>query len=153
MDSYLGETVRKMRNALDEAVSVGRGLWLLDEIEGVFPRRRGDGGAAQERAATVAAALTELDNLPATMMVAATTNSDELLDPAVNARFSVMRFPPWAELTGEEREAFCLSHGDRPLASGRYHSYAEAVSEARRNRVAAIISHAKITRSELEMVE
>jgi hypothetical protein len=79
-------------------------------------------------------------------MLVATTNEIDILDKAMLARFQVVQFPRWEELTDGERRSFAKSHGheDAHVAG----SYAEVVQRARAVRVQRIISEAKAARGE-----
>jgi hypothetical protein len=122
-----------------EPVIVGSGLWLIDEIEGATPYRRGGSGGEQERSSAVATILTELDNLPPSVILAATSNTAELIDKAVLGRFRVVEFPSWEALPAGERMAFAKSHG---WTSAGGASYADVVKAARHERVRDLIGEA-----------
>lgn len=135
--SHLGESSKAITAAMQEAFGAPRALWLIDEIDAIGQKRTGGQPAAQEQALAMGSLLTELEQLPPSMMVAATSNTVKLLDPALVARFEVVSFPEWAKLTESERASFAASHGhDLAAAAG---SYAEAVRDSRRARVARII--------------
>lgn len=141
--SFLGEASRKIEEAFSEARLVADNtLWTIDEIDAVSYRRVGDSAAGQERASGVATFLTEIESLPPGVMLAATSNVDELIDPAVLARFTVVRFPKWVDLSCEERDAFGDSHGSFS-AGPDSRSYSEVVQKARQERVARVIETAK----------
>ncbi len=143
---HLGESSRYMTEALREAstpLDMGT-LWVMDELDGVAQRRLGDSAAGQELAASVAVLLTELENLPAWTMLAATSNVTGLIDPAVLARFTVVEFPKWAELNDSDRFSFVASHG-AAWGGSAANSYSEAVQRARQSRVARIIEKAKVS--------
>jgi AAA+ superfamily predicted ATPase len=136
---YVGDAANKLHAALDEARMSGPALWLIDEIDGVAMHRcRGD-GAAQERAHAVAAMLAEIESLPPGFMLAATSNTRDLIDDAVLARFSVVEFPKWTDLPNYDKQAFAVSHGS-PNAFAK--SYAECVQYCRKARVAKILESA-----------
>ncbi len=142
--SHLGESSQHMTEALREAstpLDMGT-LWVMDELDGVAQRRLGDSAAGQELAASVAVLLTEIENLPAWTMLAATSNVTGLIDPAVLARFTVVEFPKWAELTIDDKRTFVESHGTA-WGAGLANSYSDAVQRARQSRVARIIAKAK----------
>lgn len=138
--SFLGDCAKKIEEAFMEPVIVGSGLWLIDEIEGATPYRRGGSGGEQERTSAVATILTELDNLPTGVLLAATSNTADLIDKAVLGRFRVVEFPSWEKLGDDERMAFAKSHGCRVNPFGE--SYADVVKAARSERVRALIGAA-----------
>lgn len=142
VDSHLGESAKKMQSALKEATACPPAIWLIDEIDGVAFRRKGDSGAEQERAHAVGALLTELDTLPAGFPLVATTNLVESVDPAVIGRFTAVEFPAWDDLGDLGRDAFAASHGADNAAAGA-RSYADVVKLAREQRVARILASQK----------
>lgn len=137
--SFMGESTKLMKAAFEEArvFSDKPRLWLVDEIDGVAQKRLGGQAAEQERASAVSSLLTEVESLPPWVMLAATSNTSELIDPAVLSRFTVVGFPKWAELAVAERWAFADSHGNRVFGG---ESYSEVVQKARTQRVAEIIA-------------
>lgn len=136
----MGDTARKMHDALLETCLGERALWVIDELDGVAMPRGGDDAAAKERTHAVATLLAELEQLPPGLPLVATSNIAENIDPAVRARFVVVRWPAWSELPAGERDAFACSHGLDVAAGAELGSYAEAVQRARRARVARIIA-------------
>jgi MoxR-like ATPase len=134
--SMMGETSGRIRSAFAEIRDAPRALWLVDEIDGVAMRRTGEQGAAQERSLSVTTLLTEIEALPPDVALAATSNVDPMIDPAILSRFTLVRFPPWGALTEVERASFVLSHGGVTTKAG---SYAEAVQSARAARVRALV--------------
>jgi len=140
--SHLGETAKAMNTALSELRSSPDGFWIIDEIDGIAPKRGNtDSGASQERAHAVGALLSELESLPPTIPLVATSNLLKTMDAAVLGRFNVVEFPKWADLKEHDRLAFATSHGC-PMAAGAS-SYAEAVKQARAHRVEAILGKPK----------
>lgn len=147
--SMMGETSRHLQAAFDEIEreAFAPAVYLIDEIDGIALRRRGDTGADAERTTTIASLLALLEQLPPGTMLAATSNVGGLLDPAVAARFRTVEYPRWDELSPEDRTSFGLSHGLSEDAAGywaqRAGSYAEVVDRARHLRVSRIIEAAR----------
>ncbi len=140
--SHLGESARFMREALGEIKTVGGAMWIVDEIDGVAPRRlSANDSAAQDRAHAVGSLLSELEAIPPTTPLVATTNLVKTIDDAVLGRFAVVHFPRWSDLAPADRMAFAESHGFEPAGAGD--SYADAVKSAREHRVAAVIEAAR----------
>lgn len=140
IDSLMGKTVKNFGEALTEACNGPPGLYLMDEVDGIFQQRvqeRAGGGAVQELNSAIAAALSMIENLPQHLMLAATSNEPGILDRAMLARFTHVRFPSWEELEREERREFACSHRYEPGAARA--SYAECVQEARRERIRRIL--------------
>jgi SpoVK/Ycf46/Vps4 family AAA+-type ATPase len=137
---FMGETTKAFRDAICEAMSGPAGLYILDEVDGIFQQRvsGGPGGATQEMNAAIATALALVESLPQHLMLAATTNEPKIIDRAMVARFTHVAFPSWAELKDGERRAFAKSH--QLEAAWGAKSYAEAVQLARRERVRRILS-------------
>lgn len=146
--SHLGETTGNMKAALEEACAGPQALWVMDEVDGIFPQRRADsgGGAVQEVNAAVAVALAMIESLPQHVMLVATTNELDILDKAMIARFHAVQFPRWSELDTSERRSFARSHGYETAAHAD--SYAEVVQQARKERVRKIIEKAKADRAD-----
>jgi len=141
--SHVGETANLISSFIREAVrSEVRAVWLMDEIDAISPKRKGSNGAEDERSSGVAALLTEIESLPPDMLFCATTNTPELMDPAIVARFHLVGFPAWEELEEADRLEFASSHG-YPQACEGAESYAGVVQAARRHRVDAILTAAK----------
>lgn len=139
IDSWMGETTKNFRNAIDEAVSGPSALYIMDEVDGIFQQRVGGGrgGYNQELNSAIASALSQIENLPQHLMLAATTNEPGNLDKAMLARFRHVRFPSWGELDEGERRAFAKSHQlESAFDAG---SYAEVVQRARVERVRKIL--------------
>ena len=138
VSSYMGDSARKMRAALDATMWMVTSVCLIDELDGLVPARGGSRGAdSKERDHTVGCLLTWLEELPPHLALIATTNRLDAVDPAVAARMTVVTWPEWGELSAEERAAFCASHG---VTGSGFESYADAVVHARRQRVAEFIA-------------
>lgn len=135
--SYMGETARVLSDAMNEMALGGFSIWLIDEIDGVAQQRGGDGAPDKERAHAVATLLTRLEHLSPTAPLVATTNTVDLIDAAVLARFTVVSWPRWDDLGFSEMKAFIASHGGSRVYEGS--SYADAVQRARVERVERII--------------
>jgi AAA+ superfamily predicted ATPase len=137
---YMGETTKAFRNAIVEAMHGPTGLYVLDEVDGIFQQRQAGahGGATQEMNAAIATALSLIESLPQHLMLVATTNEPKIVDRAMLARFTHVEFPAWSELDDSERKAFAKSH--QFADAWRAQSYAEAVQLARRDRVKRILS-------------
>lgn len=141
--SHMGESAALLKTALAEAKTSQRALWLIDEVDAISYKRHGGEAASQERALSVGVLLSELEMLPPGLMLAATSNTANLMDVAVLARFNVVEFPRWDDLDEPDREAFAASHG-LTNGAGAATSYAEVVTEARRVRVTKVIERAKV---------
>jgi SpoVK/Ycf46/Vps4 family AAA+-type ATPase len=138
---YMGDTIKQLKASLEEASSAPCGLWVLDEVDGIFQQRTEDGqGANKERNAALAAALSTIEDLPPHVMLVATTNEPGIIDRAMLARFRRVDFPAWKELEPEERRKFAKSHGCEP--AWQADSYAQVVQQARTVRVGKIIAEA-----------
>jgi SpoVK/Ycf46/Vps4 family AAA+-type ATPase len=136
--SLMGETVKNFGKAIAEACNGPPGLYLMDEVDGIFQMRvQAKAGCEQELNSAIAAALSMIENLPQHLMLAATTNEPDILDHAMLARFTHVQFPAWAELNKDERKEFARSHKHEPGALRG--SYAECVQEARRERIRKIL--------------
>jgi hypothetical protein len=141
--SHVGETAHMVKAALAEATkSAVRAVWLMDEIDAISSKRKGGSAAEDERASGVAALLTEIESLPPGTLLCATTNTVELMDSAVVARFQVVEFPVWGDLAELDRLEFARSHGYAAACDGAG-SYADVVKSARRARVDTILAAAK----------
>jgi SpoVK/Ycf46/Vps4 family AAA+-type ATPase len=138
---YMGETIRGVKAALDEAASAATGLWILDEVDGIFQQRGGgdNSGCAHEWNAAIGQGLAAIESLPAHVMLVATTNEPAIIDRAMLARFCRVDFPPWSELTEPERRAFARSHKHEDAWTAD--SYAGVVQAARAARVKKILGH------------
>ena len=113
MSSFLGRTGNNVRNVLDYAKGIPC-VFLLDEFDAIA-KRRDDLVEVGELKRLVTVLLQEIDNWPATGLLIAATNHDELLDPAVWRRFEiVIRFPMPAE--ADVRRAVELYLGDAGLS-------------------------------------
>jgi SpoVK/Ycf46/Vps4 family AAA+-type ATPase len=145
VSSYMGETEKFIRMALEEAGNAPPALWIIDEMDGLFQRRTTDAqGASQARNTALAVALSTIEALPPHVMLAATTNEPHLIDRAMLARFRRVVFPRWSELTSDERRKFAKSHGcETALDAGEASSYAQVVQRARTARVRKIIEEAQ----------
>jgi hypothetical protein len=141
LGQFMGTTANNMNNAIQEIHSNCSSpiLWVMDEIDAIASTRTGESGAAKELTNAVGILLTELERLPTGTMLAATTNCTDLIDPAVKARFSVVEFPKWKDLSEWQRREFAESHGTSQSAV----SYADAVEKGRLVRVGKIIEKAK----------
>lgn len=141
--SLMGDTTKNFRDAIDEAVRGPQGLFIMDEVDGIFQQRisgRCDGATAELNSA-IAAALAQIESLPQHLMLAATTNEPGNLDRAMLARFRHVCFPSWDELDKGERRAFAKSHQlESAFDAG---SYAEVVQRARAERVRKILDGAE----------
>ncbi len=135
---FMGDTGRLIHDALLETFMGPAALWLIDELDGVAMPRGGADSAAKERAHGVAVLLAELEQLPPELPLVATSNTADYIDAAVRARFTVVAWPTWAELSVSDRRAFLRSHG-HDGATADTASYAEAVQLARAGRVARIL--------------
>lgn len=141
--SHVGETARFIKAAIEEATKSNvRAVWLIDEIDAMAVKRKGDSGADDERASGTATLLTEIESLPPGMLLCATTNTVDRIDHAILSRFQVVEFPAWEDLEESDRLEFASSHGHAP-ASETAKSYADVVLAARRQRVSAILDAAK----------
>lgn len=138
IDSYMGQTTRNVRAALAEASTGPNAVWIMDEIDGLFPQRnKGGRGSEQEMNAALSVALTIVESLPQHLILVGTTNQPEIIDRAMLSRFTHVRFPEWSDLTDGERRAFARSHKVEEAWTAQ--SYAEAVQVARRERVQRIL--------------
>jgi AAA+ superfamily predicted ATPase len=142
VESYLGQTEKNIKAALEEAGAAPPALWIIDEMDGIFQRRTTDAqGASQARNTALAVALSTIETLPPQVMLAATTNEPDIIDPAMLARFTRVDFPRWDQLSSDERRKFAKSHGcELGWDSG---SYAEVAQKARTVRIRKIIEDAK----------
>jgi SpoVK/Ycf46/Vps4 family AAA+-type ATPase len=139
---YMGDTTKALKASLEEAAAAPCGLWVLDEVDGIFQQRTEDGqGANKERNAALAVALSTIENLPPHVMLVATTNEPHIIDRAMLARFRRVDFPQWNELDLSERRKFAKSHGCELAYCSS--SYAEVVQEARSARVKRIIAESR----------
>jgi SpoVK/Ycf46/Vps4 family AAA+-type ATPase len=143
VDSYMGQTTKNLKAAIEEAMIGPTALWIMDEIDGVFQRREqsGRGGAVQETNRAISVALAMIEQLPPHVMLVGTTNEVGLIDPAMLARFRHVRFPAWAELDEQERRAFAKSHKHED--GWQAGSYSDVVQAARTVRVRKIIETAE----------
>ncbi|WP_273130539.1 AAA family ATPase [Bacillus weihaiensis] len=92
MSSYLGKTGNNIRAVLDYAKK-SHCILLLDEFDAIA-KKRGDDSEVGELKRLVTVLLQEIDEWPATGLLIAATNHEELLDPAVWRRFErVIKFP------------------------------------------------------------
>lgn len=138
---HMGETMKSVQGALMEAANGPTALWIMDEVDGLFPQRHRDTQACTvEMNAALSVALTIIESLPQHLMLVGTTNEPEIIDRAMLARFTHVRFPRWAELTDAEKRSFAKSHqldtAWDVLTAG---SYAEVVQRARTERVKKIL--------------
>ena len=136
---YMGETIKGVKAALDEAASAATGLWILDEVDGIFQQRGGgdNSGCAHEWNAAIGQGLAAIEALPPHVMLVATTNEPGIMDRAMLARFQRVDFPPWAELIEAERRAFARSHKYEDAWTAE--SYSGVVQAARTVRVRKIL--------------
>jgi SpoVK/Ycf46/Vps4 family AAA+-type ATPase len=139
----MGETTRNFQNLLMEAINGPQALWIMDEVDGLFPRRAQErgGGATAEMNAAMSVALAMIEDLPQHVMLVATTNEPGIIDPAMVARFKHVAFPLWEELDEAERRSFSKSHQLEEAWSSA--SYADVVHCARDARVKKILDEAK----------
>jgi SpoVK/Ycf46/Vps4 family AAA+-type ATPase len=138
--SLMGETTRNFKAAIEEAKTGPVGIYVMDEVDGIFQQRvsdRSGGGAGQEMNSAIAVALALIENLPPHLMLAATTNEPKIVDRAMLARFTHVVFPRWEDLSEAERHDFARSH--QMEDAWEADSYAGAVQSARRARVARIL--------------
>lgn len=92
MSSYLGKTGNNIRAVLDFAKK-NHCILLLDEFDAIA-KKRGDDSEVGELKRLVTVLLQEIDEWPATGLLIAATNHEELLDPAVWRRFDrIINFP------------------------------------------------------------
>jgi SpoVK/Ycf46/Vps4 family AAA+-type ATPase len=141
--SFMGETTRRFRESLLEAMNGPTALWIIDEVDGVFGQRSnaGSGGSEKEYNAAISVGLSMIENLPQHVMLVATTNEPDILDRAMLARFTHLPFPRWGDLEESERRAFARSH--QLEEAWMAESYAAVVHNARNARVKAILENAK----------
>jgi SpoVK/Ycf46/Vps4 family AAA+-type ATPase len=106
MSSLLGRTGHNLRRVFDYARSQ-EAVLLLDEFDAIA-KRRGDDSDVGEIKRVVTVMLQEIDTWPASAMLIAATNHQELVDPALWRRFdSVVSFPnPTEESIGEAIRRF-----------------------------------------------
>jgi SpoVK/Ycf46/Vps4 family AAA+-type ATPase len=103
MSSFLGRTGVNLRHVLDYAKTLDCVL-LLDELDAIA-KRRDDKGEIGELKRLVTVLLQQIDDWPASGLLIAATNHQDLLDPAVWRRFeSVVSFP-----LPEAAEIACLA--------------------------------------------
>lgn len=142
--SYMGETTRGFRDTIEEAKRGPDGIYLIDEVDGVFQQRvrGGHGGATQELNSAIATALALIEDLPQHLLLVATTNEPEILDRAMLARFRHVHFASWADLQEADRRAFARSHQVEEAWVGN--SYAAVVQAARAVRVRKILAQADV---------
>ena len=138
--AHMGQTTKSFRDAIVEAMNGPEGLYIMDEVDGIFQQRVADsgGGATQEMNSAIATALSLIESLPQHLMLVATTNEPKIIDRAMLARFTCVAFPAWSELDDSERREFAKSH--QLEDAWRSRSYAEAVQLARRDRVGRILA-------------
>lgn len=145
MSSFLGRTGNNVRNVLDYAKGVSC-VFLLDEFDAIA-KRRDDSVEVGELKRLVTVLLQEIDNWPASGLLIAATNHDELLDPAVWRRFDlVVQFPMPSE--SDVRRAVEIYVGDAPASESWLRvltrvfigsSYADIERELKRIRRQAVI--------------
>lgn len=158
--SHMGETSSLLKKALDEVrETVAPAIWMIDEIDGIAQVRGGDSSAGKDLAHSVACLLTELDNLNPSTLLAATTNTTDLIDLAVLGRFRVVHWPPFKSLTAKDLNDILIAHGAeakgicKTLPGGDlslmlhdgagevvFRSYSDVVRWCRDRRVDAILS-------------
>jgi len=134
-----------VRNVLDYAKGVSC-VFLLDEFDAIA-KRRDDSVEVGELKRLVTVLLQEIDNWPASGLLIAATNHDDLLDPAVWRRFDlVVQFPMPRE--SDVRRAIETYIGDAPARESWLHvltrvfmgsSYADIERELKRIRRQAVI--------------
>jgi len=150
MSSFLGRTGNNVRNVLDYAKGIPC-VFLLDEFDAIA-KRRDDLVEVGELKRLVTVLLQEIDNWPATGLLIAATNHDELLDPAVWRRFEVLiRFPLPAD--ADVRRAIEIYLGDAKLPERWVRiltrvfvgaSYADIERELKRVRRQAVIQKERL---------
>lgn len=155
VDSHMGETGKRVREALDAFRSAPVVL-LLDEVDAVGRARAGaDDGPSREMARVVNTFLQELDaSLEAHGVLVATTNLREALDPALVRRFDqVLEFdlPGSAECAAVARARLAKVPGADAVdwaAVGRAAhpaSHADVVTVAARAGKAAVLAGHALT--------
>lgn len=110
VDSYMGETNKKLRMALT-ALGEARAL-VLDELDAVAETRSGSdgGGSTREKNLVVSTLLTLFDRESRGLLIA-TTNRLDMIDPAVVRRFDqIIEFPAPKD---EAKIAFAWRLADR----------------------------------------
>jgi hypothetical protein len=134
---FMGQTTKAMKNALDEAYRSQLGVWIIDELDGLFQQRTGGHGPEQEMTSAISVALATIEAMPAHVLLVGTTNEIELIDRAMVARFCLVEWPPWERLCEADKRQFAKSHGCEEACDAR--SYSGAVQWARRARVRKIV--------------
>ena len=142
VDSYMGQTTKNLKAAIEEAMIGPTALWIMDEVDGIFQKREegGRGGSVQETNRAISVALAMIEQLPPHVMLVGTTNEVHLIDRAMLARFRHVRFPTWEELDESERRQFAKSHKHEDAWT--VGSYSEVVQDARAVRIKKIIAEA-----------
>lgn len=142
VDSYMGQTTKNLKAAIEEAMIGPTALWIMDEVDGIFQKREegGRGGSVQETNRAISVALAMIEQLPPHVMLVGTTNEEHLIDKAMLARFRHVRFPRWSELEEQERREFAKSHQHE--AAWTAGSYSDVVQSARAERIRKIIEAA-----------
>jgi len=127
MSSFLGRTGNNIRNVLDYAKGLNCVL-LLDEFDAIA-KRRDDAVEIGELKRLVTVLLQEIDEWPASGLLLAATNHQDLLDPAVWRRFEmVVEFPMPSE--PEIRKAIELFLGENAEEKSWSGVLARAFAEA-----------------------
>lgn len=137
MSSFLGRTGANIRQVMDFTRSRPCVL-LLDELDAIA-KRRDDPGDIGELKRLVTVLLQELDLWPGSGLLVATTNHEQLIDPAVWRRF-------------ERRVVFPLPGGDEQLALLRQHlgGHWGDMPEKKARAIAEIASH--LSQAELTLI-
>lgn len=141
--SLLGETTKLLSEAMAQ-VSTNEAIWLIDEIDAVASRRGGEQSASgREHLRSVGALLTFLDSVPSGVLLAATTNLETEMDPAVLGRMRTVTWPSWEELQLSEKHEFTVSHQGPAALAETGADYDDVVRRARNHRVRKIMSQVK----------
>lgn len=88
ISSFLGETGAKLFKVFEEAERIGSCLLLIDEFDSIG-KARGDAKDVGEMSRIVNSLLIYLDRMARDVLLVATTNRVDLLDPALARRFDL----------------------------------------------------------------
>lgn len=137
MSSFLGRTGANIRQVMDFTRSRACVL-LLDELDAIA-KRRDDPSDIGELKRLVTVLLQELDQWPGSGLLIATTNHEQLIDPAVWRRF-------------EKRIVFPLPGGDEQMQLLRQHlgGHWDDMDEKKRRAIGVISSH--LSQAELTLI-
>jgi len=137
MSSFLGRTGANIRQVMDFARSRPC-ILLLDELDAIA-KRRDDQSDIGELKRLVTVLLQELDLWPDSGLLVATTNHEQLIDPAVWRRF-------------EQRVVFPLPGGDEQLALLHQHlgRHWDSIPEKKVPAIGLIASH--LSQAELTLI-